>query len=492
MGELLHAIGPTHWTRSIRVRLLFWYSMALLIVLGGSGIALYFATRRAEFEDFEAQLESRARAVSVALATMADSSDAVAEFRLPEELARYFDRPKPGQPHSEDVGERPYYVIWNAEGAVIDASPLPSAVPFFTPKPPPHDPHKLRWRNRDIWRETVLAGPRGTFVLVGRSTEGVRRHLQYFLIRLSIIGGGALAAALAGGWFLTRKALAPIAKITATAETISSSNPSQRIALDETESEFGRLAGVLNGAFDRLEEALARQVAFTADASHELRTPLTVLIASLDLALRRERSPEQYRTVLTQGLATARRMEEVIAKLLALARADSGAAAQQRRTIDLAEAIGEVIARLEPLAQLREVTCTIEAADVRIVGAPDEIALLVETIVENAILYNRPGGTVHVRFAGEESKAVLEVRDSGVGIPADDQPYVFERFYRVDKARSRESGGCGLGLAIAKRIAEEHGGTISLSSEEGVGTRVTVELPMAAPDLDATKRATEV
>jgi len=481
MGESPAGQRSLHWTRSIRVRLMAWYSATLLLLFVGAGFALYFATRRAEFEDFEAHIESRVRALSVALAT---TSKAVAEFRLPDELARYFERPKPkpAQRPTEDPGERPYYVIWDAQGTVIDASILPSAVPFFAPKPPPHDPHKPRWRDRDIWREAVAAGPQGTFVLVGRSAEGVRRHLQLFLARLVVIGAGALAVALAGGWFLTRQALAPIAKITATAETISSSNPSQRIALDETESEFGRLAGVLNSAFDRLEHALARQVAFTADASHELRTPLTVLIASLDLALRRERSADQYRSTLAQCLATARRMEEVIAKLLALARADAGPTAQPPQPIDLAEVVRDVAARLEPLAQSREVTCTIEAADVRIDGAPDQIALLVETIVENAILYNRPGGTVHVRLAGEESKAVLEVRDSGVGIPAADQPHVFERFYRVDKARSRESGGCGLGLAIAKRIVEEHGGTIGLSSEEGVGTCVTVLLPMATRD----------
>lgn len=481
MPELPATTRPSRWTRSIRVRLLVWYSAALMFILGGSGVALYFATRRAEFEDFDAQIESRARGIAVALAATARSA---AECRLPEELARYFGRPKPkpDQPHSEDPGERPYYLIWDSDGAVIDASPLPSAVPLFAPKPPPHDPHKLRWRDRDIWREAVVAGPHGTLVLVGRSTEGVQRHLQHFLVRLIAIGSGALAAALAGGWLLTRKALAPIAKITATAETISLQNTSQRIAVEETESEFGRLAEVLNGAFDRLEQALNRQVAFTADASHELRTPLTVLITSLDLALRRERSPEQYRSTLTQCLAAARRMEEVIAKLLALARVDAGLAAQQPQTIDLAELVREVVERLAPLAESREVACSTEAAAMQIRGVPDRVSLMVETIVENAILYNRPGGAVDVRLAVDGANAVLEVSDNGLGVPAADQPHLFERFYRVDKARSRQSGGCGLGLAIAKGIVEEHGGTIRLTSEEGVGTRVTVCLPLASPD----------
>lgn len=482
-------IRPSPWTRSIRIRLLLWYSSVLLLILGGSGIALYFATRRAEFEDFDAQIESRARGIALAIAALSRSPS---EIRLPEELARYFDRPKPkhDQPSSEASGDRPYYVIWSSDGAVIDAS-SPSAVPLFAPKPPPHDPYKPRWRDRDIWREAVIAGPHDTLVLVGRSTESVRRHLQLFLARLVLIGAGALAAALAGGWFLTRKALAPIAKITATAETISSKNLSKRIDLQETESEFGRLAAVLNGAFDRLEQALTRQVAFTADASHELRTPLTVLIASLDLALRRERSPEHYRTVLVQCLASARRMEDVIAKLLALARADAGLAAQQRQTIDFAEVVRDVVDRLAPLAQSREVACTTETEAIPINAAPDQIAILVETIVENAILYNRPNGTVDVRLSREGPNAVLQVIDNGAGIPAADQPYVFERFYRVDKARSRESGGCGLGLAIAKRIVEEHCGAIGLSSEEGAGTRVTITLPIATPDSSAVEPPAE-
>ena len=472
---------PTMWTRSIRTTLLLWYSVILLAVLAGFGGTLYYVMQRGAFQEFDAQLEARARGIAGA---MAGSPQPAADWRLPEELARYFEKPrpkpKPQDGRLDDPEGRPYYAIWDSRGSVIDASHRQWEIPPFEPKPPPHDPRRPRWRDRETWREVVLLGPEETTVLVGRSTAEVRHRLQAFLLRLVAVGVGTFAVALCGGWLLTRKVLAPITKMTATAEAISSTNLSQRISLADTESEFGQLATVLNDAFDRLEQALLRQAGFTADASHELRTPLAVLTAAVDLALRRDRSSENYRDTLAQCRAAARRMERVVAKLLALARADAEVTAPHCETIDLAPLVEETVARMNPLAAAHDVTCRVEMVSAQVTADADAIVLMLENLMENAVLYNRPGGAVNVRLAIENDVAVLEVSDTGVGIPAVDLPHVFDRFYRVDKARSRESGGSGLGLAIAKQIAEEHRGTIALSSEESKGTHVVVRFPLAS------------
>jgi heavy metal sensor kinase len=458
---------------------LLWYTVILTVVIGGAGGSLYYVTQRSAFEEFDAQIESQARGIA---GLLTGSSAVDADRQLTADLARYFERPKPGPKPAEvrldDPEGQPYYVVWGSNGAVVHASHRQWEVPPFEPKPSPHDPRKPRWRDRDTWREAVVAGPHGASVLVGRSTKEVRRHLQTFLVRLVASGAGALAVAMVGGWFLTGKALAPIDRISATAEAVSSSNLSQRISLEETDSEFGRLAGVLNGAFDRMEQALVRQVAFTADASHELRTPLAVVAASAELALRRDRSPEYYRNTLTQCCDAAHRMQRVIEKLLTLARADAVQVAPITEPIDLARLADDVVTRLLPLATARDVTCTVDLALATIEGDADQVALMLENIVENAIAYNRPSGMVSVRLTTAGASAVLEVTDNGIGIPPADQPHVFDRFYRVDKARARDSGGSGLGLAIARRIVEDHGGTIELTSSEATGTRVVVTLPL--------------
>ena len=328
----------------------------------------------------------------------------------------------------------------------------------------------------------MVEGPDGTTILVGQSTAKLRARLRNFVGQLVLVGGGIIAAAIVGGWFLAGRTLSPIAQITRTAEAISAANLSQRINLRQTESELGRLAKVLNGAFDRLEAAIHSQTAFTADASHELRTPLALIMAQIELALRRERSPQYYQESLDRCLKAARRMHRLVEDLLALARDDANPAPMRNEPLDLGKLVEDTVAMFRPLAESRQVVCHVDAVPLPLVGDADQLAQAIGNLVHNAVEYNRPGGTVAVTARAEADVAVVVVADTGLGIPADDQPHVFERFYRVDKTRSRESGGTGLGLAVAKRIIEMHRGTIALSSMAGQGTTMTIRLPRAADD----------
>jgi len=291
---------------------------------------------------------------------------------------------------------------------------------------------------------------------------------------------------LAGGWFLAGRALRPIRRITQAAQAISASNLSQRIDVARMEDELGALARTLNDAFDRLERAFEQQARFTADASHELRTPLSVLISQAQLALARDRDAPQYRAALETCLAAGRRMRATVEGLLKLARADAGKADIARGSVALASVVREAVALLRPAAAEHRVELSADLGagneDGVVIGDASLLAEMVGNLVGNAVRYNRPGGRVDVRLASSAGRAILTVADTGVGIPAADLPHVFERFYRVDRSRARESeaaaeGGSGLGLAIAKWIVDAHRGEISVASDEGKGTVVTVTLP---------------
>ena len=202
-------------------------------------------------------------------------------------------------------------------------------------------------------------------------------------------------------------------------------------------------------------------------------------MSQAELALRKDRSPEEYREALSTALKASQRMKAVVEGLLTLARADAKDLEIRKERVDLGKIVEETASLLGSMAIERRVALTVSAEPVAVTGDPDRLRELVTNLLTNAIRYNREGGKVDVSLASEKEQAVLTVADTGIGIPEKDRPHLFERFYRVDKARSREAGGSGLGLAIAKWIVESHGGTISFSSRENAGTTFAVRLPIA-------------
>jgi heavy metal sensor kinase len=245
------------------------------------------------------------------------------------------------------------------------------------------------------------------------------------------------------------------------------------------------LARILNATFARLETAFEQQTRFTADASHELRTPLAIIRTQVEYALARARTPEQYRETMQTCLRASSRMTHLIEELLALARADAGKLDLQQQPVDLQALVEESVALFEPLADINQIHFQCDLQPAEVTGDATRLGQVITNLLSNAIKYNRPGGSVTVTLTRDPQHVVLTVADTGIGIPEEDVPHIFERFYRVDKARSRTSGGNGLGLAICRSIIEAHGGTIRLTTQLNKGSTFWVHLSVQDSALHA-------
>ena len=306
--------------------------------------------------------------------------------------------------------------------------------------------------------------------------------LHHLLLTLLVIGPLALAVALGGGWFLAGRALRPMEAITEAARRIAAGDLTQRLSASQSSDEIGRLAGTFNEMIARLEGSFRQIQRFSADASHELRTPLTVMKGETELALRRPRSAEDYRLVLESSLEEIDRMTRIIDDLLFLSRADLGEIRMERRPVRLDALVEDIQRQAAVLGQEQGIEVLITLVQpATVLGDELRLRELVLNLVENAVKYSRPGDQVEMALAQEESIARLTVTDHGIGIPAEAQSRIFDRFYRTDDARAHDPKGTGLGLAICKWIAEVHQGRIEVHSELGKGSRFTLILPLAVP-----------
>jgi len=310
------------------------------------------------------------------------------------------------------------------------------------------------------------------------------------LLRTGALLAGVVLAATAiaawAGWRLVANALQPVDEMSNIARDIgATADFSRRLPVPESPKEpdeIGRLAQTFNQMLADLEEAFSIQRRFLADAAHELRTPLTVIRASAETWRRGDRAAEQEKDQAALTIAReADRMGRLVADLLTLARGDAGQP-DARRPVQFDSIVVDVYRQARTLTD--DITLTLAEFDqVMVSGDPDRLRQLVLNLVDNAIRYTPPGGSVTLELAQIPGWAVLRVRDTGPGIPADELPRIFDRFYRVDAARTRSSGGAGLGLAISQEIAQAHGGRIEVSSEANRGTVFTVHLPTITAEL---------
>jgi two-component system, OmpR family, sensor kinase len=450
---------------SLRATLLLGYALGLTAVVAVFSLvaqALYWRTLVTGLDT-----ELTARAASLA-AGVRMGPDGHFDIDPPDTLLAFLDARRDG-----------FFAVWSADGRVIDLTAPDVAVPAVAPGA----------RTRGDRREVALAGPYGTMLVVGRSLSVERDQYGEFIAALGMAGLSAVAIAFGSGWLFVRRALAPIDRIGRTAAAMSSADTlTRRIDVGDTESELGRIATALNGAFDRLQAVVDRQARFTADASHELRTPLSTVVSECEWALRRERSPADYRRAFETCLRAAGRMRAVVEGLLSLARADAGDPRFGREPVDLAAVVRDVLQMADGAARARGLVVSSQLEAAVVTGDPERLREVVQNLVQNAVQYNRPGGRVHVSTAQHNGTVTLDVRDTGIGVPASMIPHVFERFYRGDAARAAGTGGSGLGLAIAKWIAETHGGTIRCTSGLEEGTTFRVELPAMADEPCAASR----
>jgi heavy metal sensor kinase len=300
------------------------------------------------------------------------------------------------------------------------------------------------------------------------------------LTRTLILGFPVLIGlAIGGGYILLGRALRPVDQIVSAAEAISLKNLRQRLPVSKTGDEFERLSSALNRMIERLDESFQLTTRFAADASHELRTPLTALRGELESVLE-DAQAAQVRDRIGSALEEVDRLVKIVATLFAISRLEAGEAQRECKPFDLAHLAATAADQMALLAEDKGVSVACEVEDnVNVEGDQARIKQVVVNLLDNAIKYTPAGGSIRLNVRARDQKAIMEVIDTGIGIPAAALPHVFERFFRVDEARSRQVDGAGLGLAIVKSICTAHGGNVEVDSVESRGSRFRVELPLS-------------
>lgn len=317
-------------------------------------------------------------------------------------------------------------------------------------------------------------------VQVGTSLKPVEHTMKRLLGVLLVLIPVALLVSLAGGWFLAGRVLRPVAIMTEAAKKIAGGDLSQRLAVEASGDEIGRLAETFNAMIARLDASFRQIRQFSSDASHELRTPLTVMKGETELVLRRQRDCEDYKGVLESNLEEIDRMTRIVDELLFLSRADLGDVKMAAERVELVELLEDIQQQASVLGQEQGIEVllgTMQPATV----LGDELRLreLFLNLVDNAVKYSKPGGKVEVSLGAEPHSAKIAIQDYGIGIRPEAIGRIFHRFYRTDEARAHTKKGTGLGLAICAWIAEVHRGQIDVQSRQGEGSTFTVTLPLA-------------
>jgi heavy metal sensor kinase len=461
------------WPRSVRARLAFWHGLALLLVVSVYAAAVLLQVRDDLYEALDSQLEG-----DFALAVEWLQKGVPAG--VPAASADVSTRDSDG---GADV---PWVDAWSPDGRrVFDAGRQPG-LPLLSGSPAgwPRSPHSLTLaegtRVRLLVRQ-ARSGGRPVYVRVGRSERFARQELGEFATVLGFSLPLAFAVAVAAGYLLARRALAPVSAMTARARRITAEHLDERLPVENPGDEFGQLAGVVNEALDRLERAFETLRRFTADASHELRTPLTAIRSVGEVGLRERRGEAEYREMIGSILEETERLTAMVDSLLLLSRADAGKADLRPAPMRLDDLASEVAGDLAVLAEEKRQDVRLEvSAAVTVVADRPAVRQAAINLLDNAIKYSPDGAVIRVVVRRDGPRAVLEVIDNGPGIAPEHLPHVFERFYRADKARSRASRSAGLGLSIARWAVDANGGRIEVDSEMPRGSVFRIVLPAAS------------
>lgn len=471
-------------TRSLKFKLVGWYAGLLLGVFAILAVSTYFALRASLVGSLRESQLRRARQVAQLLRENEQNPGRVGQ----DVQQRY----------APDINDR-FVRITTREGAVLYCSPAPKTQSFDPlAMPPPKWP-----RDEESWRQTPLLGGRAMILTAHavRLTGGheylietgapmdevqadVRHWAIFMLTMLPVVG----LIALGGGYGLVRRALAPVDRIASTLERISALNLSERLPSSQTGDELERLSVAVNHMIERLDSAFQQSRRFVADASHELRTPLTVLKGELESLIQQRGLDTECRDRLGSALEEVDRLAGIVEGLFAISRLDAGEAAAEWVKFDLGQLVIATADQMVLLAEDKQIRVTSSGdLGVWVEGDRARMKQVVVNLLDNAIKYTPAGGTVKLQVSSEDSKAVLEVADSGVGIAAEVLPKVFDRFFRVDQTRSREGGGAGLGLSIVKAICAAHHGQVQATSTPGQGSRFRVELPLVSSNSNSSK-----
>ena len=488
---------------SIGWRLTLWYLAIFALGQFAFGAGIWLVLRHHLVGLVDKNLQDQAADVRSFLVAQKKNAD-VPKFR--EEVTESYA--------GEHAGE--YLAIYTSDGEPVYVSDFLRKNSFASPVwtgsgPPP----------RGVFETRVVGGRHIRFLQSSTNTHGLTfliatgapmrevretlSALQNFLLWLAPL---VLIISAIGGHWLSHRALAPVDALTRTARNITGHNLSNRLEKLHTGDELQRLSDTLNEMLDRIEKVFLRITQFTADASHELRTPISLMRTEAELALRRARDSHAYREALQHILNETEKTSVLIEDLLALARADSGSESLKPQPVELGELLRDCVQGWQPLAARAGHELAFRSADadhVWVVADESALRRVLAILLDNAVKYTPPPGHIDVTLEVildvnqdvnrdgnqdlRERRAVVSVSDSGIGISAEEQSKIFERFYRVDKARGRASGGAGLGLAIARWIVQRHGGSITVESAPDKGSRFSLQMPtVSQPALPAPER----
>lgn len=472
-------------TRSLAFRLIIWYAGVLIAAFTLVGAMALLGLEQYLEGNLQKTLELRLTQAKEIVADAHISRDKRAmaetiEDRLAPEFSNRFVRVL--QSNGAELYRSNSPDDHSFDPALI---PLPAINPAPIREATPGGKHVLLLASR-------VTTDRGDYIVeIGSSLEQIQ-SVEDHLLTLALLMLPALAGmAIGGGYLLVKRALTPVEDITKRAEQITHHNLSERLPVARTGEELERLSIALNHMIARLDEAFQNSRRFLADASHELRTPLTIIKGELEqLALQYEgrTHADDDRNRIGSVLEEVQRVIVIVEGLFALSRLDAGEAQREWVSFNLAELVAGTAEQMALLAEDEGLTIICDTLQpVNVAGDRSRIKQVVVNLIDNAIKYSLAGGTIHLSVSRQRDGALLEVKDEGIGIPQDSLSLVFERFFRVDKARSR--GGAGLGLAIVKSICTAHNGTVEVERAMPSGSRFTVTLPLAeeiTPDVQYT------
>jgi len=469
--------------RSIRARLTFWYAMTLAVILAVSALFSYHYFSHNLRAQVDREVRAVARAVSQYHAEMMRAGSTELDCDSLQDLI-----------HRNNWGAFLLFRDASLQRVCASDNLLEEDLPFG-----PVARQQVRWLHEHL--ETIDL-PKGSrlrlisyplvdnghllgVIQVGQGLGPLQQTIEELRLIYLVVGPFAIFWLCLGCWLLAERTLAPVIEVTEAAQKITADNLSRRLPSGNYQDELAQMVACLNQMLDRLEKSFRRVRQFSGDASHELRTPLTILRGETEVTLRWAKSPDEFRDMLRSNMEEIDRMDRIIESLLTLAKSEVGELTLEMKELSLSDLVQELYLQSRLLCEAKQlkVELLLEVdEEIRIRGDDLRLRQMFLNLISNAIKYTSENGRLDLVMTKENDFVVIDVKDSGLGISAEHLPHIFDRFYRVDKARNRMDGGTGLGLAIVKWIVEAHGGNIGITSEVGKGSTFSVCLPLKGPE----------
>ncbi|MGD1088517.1 MAG: ATP-binding protein [Verrucomicrobiota bacterium] len=465
-------------TRSINFRLVAWYAGLLAVIFLLLCALLYLDLRLFLENDLRQSQSRRTRQIAnTLLVHVRQTGEAYVASQT-----KYWYEP--------EINDR-FIRITRADGTLIyvsgapkDGSFDPAEVSIFPPSSQTESYRKLKLSGGKTLLIAALnfksSGNPAYLVEFGELLDPVETMLDHLFLQLAWGVPLAVVIIACGGYLLVRRALTPVAQITHAAERITQHNLSERLPVSSTGDELERLSISLNRMITRLDDAFQNSKRFVADASHDLRTPLTILRGELENFAEDARLDSELRDRVGSMLEEVVHLGKIVEQLFTLSRLDAGEAQTDWTRFDLSELTKTTAGQMHLLAEDKGISITCDAGEpAPVKGNRVRLKQVVVNLLDNAIKYTRANGKIQLRVLAVNGHAVLEVEDNGIGIPPDALPHIFERFYRVDQARSADSESAGLGLSIVKSICTAHGAEVEAQSTVGSGSSFRVKVPLS-------------